>query len=163
MQNNHKAWWTLLVMQCTMVALVLGAFVGMKANIVSMKADLRLANLRLQAMEEQLAAHKQTLAQPGVPSSAPGSQAGTAQSADPAADSTGHETTICVNKMTHQVFPCKEANKCLGANNFDGAYFKGIRAKLGIAEDDTMVICDERTVEGASDPNAVRDPGGRGE
>ena len=146
-----------------MVALVLGAFVGMKANIVSMKADLRLANLRVQAMEQRLAADKQALAQPGEPTPSPVGQAGTVDSADSAVPSAGHETTICVNKMTHQVFPCKEASKCLGANNFDGAYFKGIRVKLGLVDDDTMVICDERTVEGASVPNAIREPDVRGE
>ena len=67
-----------------------------------------------------------------------------------AADSDkSNESSVCVNKMTHAVFSCEKANKCLGSNNFDGAYFKGLRAKLALRDSETMLICDEKSAESA--------------
>ena len=57
------------------------------------------------------------------------------------------ERTTCVNKMTHSIFACEKAAKCLRSNNFDGTYFKNLRTKLGLGDSDSMLICDEKTAE----------------
>ena len=64
--------------------------------------------------------------------------------------------------MTHIVIPCGLANKCLGANNFDGDYFKKIRQKLNLAESDVMMICDEKATDDAApapEPRVQRSKG----
>jgi len=168
MLNNYKAWWLLLFIQCTMVALVLGAYVGMKSNIVSMKTELRLMSVRLRALEEKAESPRSQVGSGRVSVDAlarevadpsRGLPPDRANRPDASVDSTrspGHESPICVNKMTHLVFSCERANKCLGANNFDGAYFKGIRAKLALADADTMMICDEKGTDGSPPPSEGR-------
>ncbi len=60
--------------------------------------------------------------------------------------------------MTHTIFACDKAAKCLGPNNFDGTYFKNLRTKLGLGDADSMMICDEKTAETEPSP-AQGNPG----
>jgi len=152
MLNNPKAWWTLLFIQCTMVALVLGAYFGMKTNILSMKHELRVMSIRVTALEEKLNPTLPSSTNPvgsATPSASP-DRVGTASDPADADAGTERQSPICVSKMTHLVISCALASKCLGGNNFDGEYFKKIRQKVGLAETDVMLICEERTLEDAA-------------
>ena len=152
MLNNPKAWWTLLFIQCTMVALVLGAYFGMKTNILSMKHELRVMSIRVTALEEKLNPTLPSSTNPVGSATQPASRDRVGTASDPADSDAGSErqSPICVNKMTHLVISCALASKCLGGNNFDGEYFKKIRQKVGLAESDVMLICEERTIEDAA-------------
>jgi len=149
--------------QCTFVSVVLGAYWGIRTDIVSIRSDTRALEQHLAALEkmpERLDPPAVTTgsadanrlpvgAQPG--SSANGRQAMGTQSVTDA--NRMHGGPVCVNKMTHVVFSCENANKCLGSNNFDGTYFKGLRTKLGLRESDTMMICDEKSAESPPSSN----------
>lgn len=155
MLNNSKAWWTLVLIQCTFVSVVLGAYWGIKTNIVALRTEVRDVERRVSALERSSNAARSTLPSSNGSAQVAARNAGTVNN-DPApgqiingdADNS-RESPVCVNKMTHLVFSCDRASKCLGANNFDGAYFKGLRAKLALRDSDTMMICDEKSPETA--------------
>lgn len=159
MLNNPKAWWTLLFIQCTMVALVLGAYFGMKTNILTMKNEVALMNVRVRALEERVPNSPTPSAQPSSMNAganptpaAPGTTTPDSEGSAPDAAPLGssRQSPVCVNKMTHAIISCDLASKCLGGNNFAGDYFKKIRQKLGLSDSDVMMICDERATDEAA-------------
>lgn len=167
MLKYGKSWWTLVVIQCTAVSLVLGAYYGIKTNIIALNRDINSIKQRVGVVEK-------SLKNPALlPASRGSSEAVTIKSATPNTYPSDHvrvadnieqpskgtnslpesekprEPTACVNKMTHAIFACEKATKCLGPNNFDATYFRNIRIKLRLGDSDWMMICDERPAETA--------------
>ena|ERR1700690_2959623 len=171
MQINGKAWLTFVAIQCTAVSVVLGAYFGIKTNMIALKDEVHSLEQHVQLLEKSLnnpgplaplhnAAQEIATASAAPSVSAAGPERVLDKNEPPsrvAADSTNSEKpgerTTCVNKMTHTTFTCERAAKCLGPNNFDGTYFKNLRAKLGLSDSASMMICDEKTA--ASDPTPV--------
>ena len=167
MLKYGKAWWTLVVIQCAAVSAVLGAYYGIKTNIIALNSRFYSIERRIEVVEKS----------PKVPTLLPASRGSsdvvTIQSAAPDGYPSNHERAVdkieqsskgtnnspesensreppkCVNKMTHAIFACEKATKCLGSNNFDATYFRNLRMKLGIGGSDWMIICDEKMAETA--------------
>jgi len=169
MLNNGKAWWTLILIQCVFMSVVLGAYWGIKTNMVALRGELRLLQLRVESLEKALknpnAPSHALVDADEFPSAASGSNSPSPDKRMPGATAPGangdtkvieldksRESPTCVNKMTHVVFSCDRASKCLGSNNFDVAYFNNLRAKLGLRDSDSMMICDERSAD--SEPSS---------
>jgi len=160
-----KAWLTFVAIQCTAVSVVLGAYYGIKTNMIALKDEIHSLEQRVQLLEKSLndpspllPAQKATqvidAGAPVAPSVSAGAPERAGDKSDPPINGVPSPTvpekpgerTTCVNKMTHVVFACERAAKCLGPNNFDGTYFKNLRTKLGLGDSDSVMICDERTV-----------------
>ncbi len=169
MLKSGKIWWTLILAQCTFVSVVLGAYWGIRTDIVAIRSDARAIEQRLAALEKMperldppavAAGSADANKLPVVTQPENSANARQASGTQPVTDANRlHDSPVCVNKMTHVVFSCDKANRCLGSNNFDGTYFKGLRAKLGLRESDAMMICDEKSVE--SPPSSNEAPPGQ--
>ena len=166
MLNYGKAWWTLVVIQCAAVSAVFGAYFGIKTNIIAL-------NSRFNSIERRFGVVENSLKTQALLSASRCSEVVTIQSAAPNGCPSDHERAAdkieqsskgtnnspesensrepprCVNKMTHAIFACEKATKCLGPNNFDATYFRNIRIKLRLGDSDWMMICDERPAETA--------------
>ncbi len=170
MQNYGKAWWTLIVIQCTAVSAVFGAYYGIKTNIIALKNELHSLEQRVGVLEGSLkipsllpapvssatvatiqsaALNRSASDREKAPVKNEQSSKGTGNSVESEKPS---ERTTCVNKMTHTIFACERAAKCLGPNNFDGNYFKKLRMKLGLGDSGSMMICGEKTAEPEAAP-----------
>jgi hypothetical protein len=170
MQMYGKAWLTFVAIQCTAVSVVLGAYYGIKTNMIALKDEVHSLEQRVQLLERS--SNGPTLLPPtrnAAREVAPASAAPIASATQPerladkneppnkvapgsASSEKPGERTTCVNKMTHMIFACEKAAKCLGPNNFDGTYFKNLRAKLGLGDADSMMICDEKKAEAEPSP-----------
>jgi hypothetical protein len=165
MQIYGKAWLTFVAIQCTAVSVVLGAYYGIKTNMIALKNEVHSLEQRVQVLEKSLSTPTllppaSNAAQVIATASAAPSASGTPPDrlgdknespskgvpSSPVSEKPGERTT-CVNKMTHTVFACKKSSKCLGPNNFDGVYFNNLRAKLGLSDSDSMMICDEKKAD----------------
>ncbi len=170
MQIHGKAWLTFVAIQCTAVSVVLGAYYGIKTNMIALRNEVHSLEQRVQLLERSqnnpstLAPASNVAQAIATASAAPSVSAAEPERAldkndppskttptSPVSEKPGERTT-CVNKMTHTVFACERAVKCLGPNNFDGTYFKNVRTKLGLGDSDSMMICDEKTAEAEPAP-----------
>lgn len=163
MQKISKAAWIPFLIQWAAVALLLGAYYGVKSNIDGLKSQVRAMEVRIAAAEQLLkmphegprrrAPEEPSADEPVQPTGAPSTRGRASEQGEPAgavarnqdASVKPPDTVVCVNKMTHTIADCANGANCLGSKSFDVTYFRNLRTKLGITNE--MMICDPKSEE----------------